>query len=541
MKRIFLFHIFICVCILLQANPLSSLKEICPEGKSVKILRSYCVSGIVASDWRSLNMELNPNVSKARVNVDVNDATVYLSSPDGSMGIRILFDEPADNRLCRFDHLTIDLKGATVSRYTEPERIEITGVNRLNVVSVSGGSPSDIPVKEKHISELTDSDIYTYVTLKDMEMIFKDGTYADIYEPYAQHTDEIQGNSFGVSGRMDGWASLLRDGGGNTIYMLVNTLCTWRRNGRGVPQGVGNVSGIIVHTPMRRYGGDMGRYSIRPLDEKDIAIGNRSKSPWTTLAGWQLDGSAGQTLEFEYLGVQGNVWKEGKKGDRVLNDVGKVPGFFWTDSDSFIHIDSDLNALEGAGKGWQKNGAIMFKGPSVGWFGFDASGKANSTSSFFIEFPARKAKGKTLSLSFSWAAGDQDANHDWGFPAEWFVQCSTDGGATWITLKETATGKTSFYLRPLPYWDKVLSNYGNSQSRPTGYDCGLGMQQRSFLLPASAGGSEKVLLRIAPVSARISLIRANPASPCVSDNVLSASSRGLVTYIRFGSLMIDCR
>ena len=71
----------------------------------------------------------------------------------------------------------------------------------------------------------------------------------------------------------------------------------------------------------------------------------RKKGPWKILTGWELDGTQGQQLEFELLGLQSGVWKNGKKGDRVVADVGKTTGFLWTDSDSFIHIGNDLNAL----------------------------------------------------------------------------------------------------------------------------------------------------------------------------------------------------
>lgn len=84
---------------------------------------------------------------------------------------------------------------------------------------------------------------------------------------------------------------------------------------------------------MRRYGGNMGRYSIRPLDESGLGFSKKGKSVWKTLSGWCLDGSNGQVLEFEMLGEQTGVWKDGRKGDRLVSDRGRAKSFFWTDSD----------------------------------------------------------------------------------------------------------------------------------------------------------------------------------------------------------------
>lgn len=56
-----------------------------------------------------------------------------------------------------------------------------------------------------------------------------------------------------------------------------------------MPQGVGTVSGIVVHTPMERWGGNVGRYSIRPFDEADIDIPRAAASAYATLVEWRLD------------------------------------------------------------------------------------------------------------------------------------------------------------------------------------------------------------------------------------------------------------
>ena len=120
------------------------------------------------------------------------------------------------------------------------------------------------------------------MTLAGTEFLSKQGCYANVFESCVQRS---RLNAFDQpSRRTDGWASLLKDADNGSIYMLVNTKCAWRRDGRGVPHGVGAVSGVLVHTPMRRYGGDMGRYAIRPLDERDIAIPRDTASSYVVVA-----------------------------------------------------------------------------------------------------------------------------------------------------------------------------------------------------------------------------------------------------------------
>ena len=319
------------------AGPFGQLRGLCEPGKSVLLTAPTVVEGIVVSDYRSPNMELNPNLNYYSVDLEENDRTVYVEAADGSCGIRLRFDEASENRLARYDRVRLDLNGCRLTRTAAPDCMTLTGVQALNVLSVAPGTAADLPVKERSVATLTDDDLYTFVTLRDAEFVFKEGSYTNIWEPYAQSCGELHHYKYDINNRMDGWASLVRDSEGGAIYMLVNTLCAWRRAGKPLPQGMGPLSGVVVHTPMRRYGGDMGRYSIRPLDEGGIGVSRKRNSPWKRLTGWLLDGSAGASLEFELLGYQ-NLGTEGRKGDRVLNDAGSSRGYLWTDCGAFVHL-----------------------------------------------------------------------------------------------------------------------------------------------------------------------------------------------------------
>lgn len=521
---------------ILRADSVADLARVCTPGQTIQISDHLYLEGIIVSDYRSCNMELNPNYNYMSVDSSVNDCTAYLQMADGSRGVRLVFNDPSENRLSRYDHVRMDLCGCLLIHETDPDCLVVTGLNALNIESVKPGSKTDIAIKERSVSELTDADLYTFVTLRDVEFVFKDGSYTNIWEPYSQYCPEF--HKYDVSSRMDGWASLVRDNQGGSIYMLVNTLCLWRRTGKPLPQGSGTISGIVVHTPMRRYGGEMGRYSIRPLDEADIVIGRKRNSGWKCLTGWVLNGTAGASLEFELLGHQDNMWKEGRKGDRILNDVGSTRGYLWTDSDAFIHVDSDYNALGTQDRGSVKNGAILFKTSTVNWFKWDESGKRIGSNAFHIAFSTKKIQGSKLQIGFEWGAGNLDGNFSWNYPIQWKLEYSIDG-RTYHEVKDATTGQPSIILRPLPWWDKVIDGSGHKQPLRTSYDCGMGLQQHVFSLPASVFGKDEVLVRITPASGLLSQIRSNPAADAIIPTAVVNPNCKQISIIRFGTILVD--
>ena len=541
MKKGVILIVSLCIAVFSgNAGTISSLKSLCDPGGKVIIDEDFIIEGVVISDYRSQNMDLNPSATANRLDYFKSDATAYVQDFDGTCGVRLIFVESADNRLSRADRVRINTRACVLERTKDPDCMTLSGLTWLNVISSAPGTETDIVIKEKYVSELRDNDIYTYVSLKDLEFVFKDGSYADINEKQAAFCPAIHSGVCDATGRMDGWASLLRDGQGSCIYMMVNMLCEWRRNGKGVPKGIGSVEGIIVHTPMRRYGGDMGMYSIRPIDESGIKIPRKKASNWKRLTAWVQDGTTGQTLTFEMLGEQTGLWQNGRKGDRVLSETGPGKGFLWTDSDSFIHVGSDYNSLTAEKEGGVPNGAIVFKGTGTGWYTFDENGKAlPDAKSFFIEVDARKASGSMMTLNFSWLAGSSSPEENWGFPAQWKVQYSLDGNL-WQTLHEIATGNEVFNLRAHPWMDKKIKMLGGM--RRTGFDTALGMQQRSFLIPSEAFGKRGVLIRITPANDIYYAHRVDPKTSVVDPKkTIKPDMTYTSSIIRFGEISIDYR
>lgn len=263
----------------------------------------------------------------------------------------------------------------------------------------------------------------------------------------------------------------------------------------------------------------------------------KRNSPWKRLTGWLLDGSAGASLEFELLGYQ-NLGTEGRKGDRVLNDAGSSRGYLWTDCGAFVHVDGDYNALGTQNKGWVGNGAVVFKAPVPDWYKWDNMGRMVGSNAFYIAFSTKKARGTALQLAFEWGAGNQDGNFSWNFPLEWKAEYAVDGGE-FQPLRDAATGRETFVLRSLPWWDKVIDGSGHADRLRTPYDCGMGLQQRIFRLPAEAFGRDEVVVRLSPASGLLSQIRGNPSADVLIPTSVVRKNSKQTTVIRFGTITVD--
>ena len=69
-----------------------------------------------------------------------------------------------DNIFERYSKVRILLKGVTVEAESNPERYILKKVTSAMVMSSVSGSAADIPQKVKRYNELTDMDVYTWVT-----------------------------------------------------------------------------------------------------------------------------------------------------------------------------------------------------------------------------------------------------------------------------------------------------------------------------------------------------------------------------------------
>ncbi|MBP3483327.1 MAG: BACON domain-containing protein [Alistipes sp.] len=511
------------------------------------------IEGWIISDYRSKNMELNPSVNYDKVDTSVSDRTAYIESADGSCGIRLQFDEASDNVLSRYSFVQISLKDAVMVRESDPDRYTVTGLTAENILSGRAGEASELPVKRKTIAELTDDDIYTFVTLTDTEFLFKDGCYANVYENYTL-SSSVNASLSGNNNRLDGWASLLFDRNGDGIYMLMNMLCTWRRSGLGVPQGAGDINGIIVHSEVHRYGDYIGRYQIRPVDEKDILTMGNGASNYTTLAEYN-----GHTYAYkfgQYVAKVDAKYKANGLESICPPDYDKFPKNteLYCENHAMPVTASlrnypitgcyDYNARDLGDRGIpfslaypdSKNTAYGIRANVKGWYEW-TDGKITGINGIRLEFSTSEVTGTHMCLGFTFSAGTVSANTSKTFPAHWCVEYSTDGGATYNEVKDRVVcdshrNQPYFKLRSLPWWDASV----NGNKYYTCYDAGLGMTDHMFVFPADIFGKEKVMIRIRPYDNVLSSLPIRWDDNSETGEIKMSTSYD--NYIQFGTITL---
>lgn len=486
------------------------------------------VKGVIISDWHSKNMALNENTNYDTVDITTNDRTAYIESPDGSCGFKLVFKEADDNILVAGTAVTMSLQGLEITREENPERYSILGINPdCMVESKSGGV---IPEKRLKISQLTDRDIYTCVTLTDTEFEYKEGAYANVYENYTLKS-EINSMCSGNNNRFDGWAALLVDDEGRSIYAPINMLCLWRRNvnkvyelsegSYGVPQGKGDTYGIVVSEDIHRYG-DCGRYQIRVLDESGFRQELEGASSYTTLAKW--NGSPwhyrwGQygTCNEKYITPTGiakrleyvlpsddisashpvpvaELWCENHSKSSTATDS----SYPLASSNAYCALVVTSSGIGDRGIASKDNNDILPKALYLtheikGWYKWEDN-KVVGYNGLVIKTSTKDLKGTKMHLSYAYSVGTISATTSQNFPAHWCVEYSIDGGTNWTICPDTATGKEFTHLHTLPWYDTNIAGvkYFTSSS------CGLGATEHLSLIPDDVFGQESVLFRIRP-------------------------------------------
>ena len=207
------------------------------------------------------------------IDYDLNDLTYYLESLDGKYGFRLETESAVTGELNRNSRVCLKIGGAVVKEETGPDDdspkfYSITGIKVNELTLTASDATNDLPKKEKYISELTDDDIYTFVTLKDCEIPMRKGPFTPLNEGY---TKTVSSANYIAK-----YPMIFRDKQGSSMYLMTNITCTYRRDGNRMPYGSGNISGVIVHEVYRAFNepakGNIGRYQLRHMCREDIAL-----------------------------------------------------------------------------------------------------------------------------------------------------------------------------------------------------------------------------------------------------------------------------
>ena len=212
--------------------------------------------------------EKNDNAGECRMEVmdnidyDSNKTTVYFEDENAEYGFRLICASDSTNIFTQYTKAKLLIKGCSVVKAENPERYDITGVTSDMIISAEYVGKDGMPLKVKSIDELVPADIYTYVTLKDCELPVRKGSLTPVNEGYTLAFD---------ANKIAKYPTLVRDAEGSSIYMYTNMTCGYRRDGKKLPYGSGNISGVIVNEEFQPFG-DVGAYQIRHLSREDIAL-----------------------------------------------------------------------------------------------------------------------------------------------------------------------------------------------------------------------------------------------------------------------------
>lgn len=526
------------------------------------------LTGWVVSDFRSKNMALNPNTLYSTVDTSVSARTAYLESEDGAYGVRLFFENAEDNELRRYSKMQIGLKGTKIVKELNPDRYAIVGIKAENLLSGESGTAADLPAKRKSIAELTDDDIYTYVTLPQTEFVFKDGAYVNYYEGYAllgPANDFADDANAKPNNRMDGWASLLYDANGDGIYMALNSLVEWRRKGNGVPQGSGDMHGVIVHEQNPRYGDYMGRYQIRPVDEEDIlSIGNEG-ARYHTFA--EYNGKYAVRFGLYTAEKFGKQYPATGANSIVPPDIAEErPNVelrcenIETNETYPINATADYNAphpgcyIDGEkkdanynGTAWATEGgkattALQFVYDVKGWYKWNINEDGEKTdisgyNGICIDMSTANISGSKFCMAFTFMGGTGAAANCKAYPAHWCVEYTIDNGATWTmvynkVISDSYSNQPFVKLRSHPWWDASVS--ANKYYTPAA--CGMGCTDHIFFFPSDIFGQDKVTIRIRPYDDVLSSLPLH-WDGSVEQGVVRTSTTQK-NYIRFGTISL---
>lgn len=336
---------------------------------------------VAIADAGQENMETNLMGTNAAFTADESLITNYVQSTDGNCGFRLKFASAADNTLKKGDKVKISLAGTTLVREDNPVRYTLKG---LTSNSVTPEENIQLPQRRKAISELSDDDLYTWVTLPDVEVPFCYGSWVNVRKEWID------------SKRLNFDNRILRDAAGNEIRMLVNTDVKWYLTTSGVPKGSGPVSGVVVSTASPYYGEDiLGKLQIRPMELSDIEIKDEGFS--SILVDWDYKAGFSKTNELAATTGTGKMTATGMVQTSSQMQFGDVSGF----------PKGDPKGINVSGNVWWKDGAAK-----------DA---------VTFTFSTKEAAGRKMCLSFGAFIGDnQEAASSQG-PVWWNVEYSLDG------------------------------------------------------------------------------------------------------------------
>ena len=506
---------------------------------------------VIGSGIENNNMRRIENSAVKTQNVWYNTKTVYVQTVDGKYGFRVTFDDNNANNLKRGDKILLHLQGTLTNKNENPTRYYITRFTANNYTLISSGN--EVATNERTIATLTDEDLFTDVTLKDISFVHKGGAY--VYGQASMTGGKGAGHEF-----RGHFATLMRDKNDDVIFATINAKCHWARDlsaGIEAPHGVGTLNGVLVTETDKAYG-TLGKYQIRPYEAASFKMDADKAYAAKLVAGWILDK---QTVSIGNYAWNGTTTGKGGYNtgstsvtETVFNKMHANYGItdgsavLYTTNRTLMVTHSTLNSLSknqwanctyfptiiDGDKGHKANSGhadvissskattLGFYHDVASYYEWDADGKwTGNTNGLILELPTTSVSGDmSVSFSLSPTPYARTANDGavtkylvkgvlFGYPLLWKVEYSVDNGATGTACNNAVDGSKQFKMLPMVNWlnpqgsftnpvtGKTLSSvYTNTEFCP-------GFTQHQFTLPAEAAGKEKVMVKISPASLQL--------------------------------------
>ena len=447
---------------------------------------------------------------------------IYLQDEDGSDGIKLIFNDSCADVASRFDHISFDAFGLTLTREVAPVRYEISGIP-TSVVTESEKRDAPRP-KVLGIGDLTENDLYTLVELKNVEIPIRKGPFMPIDIRYIDI--------------VTAYPMVLRDINGQSIYMMVNSDCVWSRDGRPMPQGSGSVMGVLVHetcdnfewdmgeeTSIKEQGvisnyitglGNIGNWQIRPVFHSDISLAENFDDGFSSLLyEWRYCDSLGVNLVANYDGelkVLRPTWPQvaDPRTDTLttgaalycLNDTKKTDLYVCND---FTHL-GPYTYGGSITKPENGNGVTDALGREAHWYVYPSTG---SIGVIYSQFLSSGVVNWDICNGSAWCVTGWNKNQSWR--CEFSTEDLTAANAP-LSVQFGVMNHIGYTGAPR-YWSLDWSSDGETWDRLTLYTVPdfpatgsrkvyqlPGTKYVTASLPVEALGQEKVYIRMVPTN-----------------------------------------
>ena len=481
--------------------PFSDVRALLSSAGSVTLDKGFIMAQVI-SDPGNNNLEKNPQPTWSTVDFDESPRTAYIQSLDGKFGFRVkLAAGESPSILPRYATVKISLADLLLEREDAPARYTLRNLKANSVLETTPGTASSLPVKERHINQLTDDDIYTFCDMKDLELVIRYGSWTNLRHDFVLKHDTYAPNG-ATAHRCDCFPRFFRDINGDNIPMLVNAYTPWRCDGKNVPKGSGTVKAIVVHSPLQRQSAnkEMGTSQLRVRGRDDMVL-NESQGFSTVLTEWEWFSST-------------SVSKATGSTTRILPRTGE--GYMDTDAPTVTLSGSgNVAAVTGTTGGFfnktfdvKSNTVTAFR-YNLSWWDFtDKKGY-----SVFWNFSTAGVSGSHLALMMTCSSGYQNITDV--VPTYWNISYSTDG-VNFTTLKK------NWVIYPCPVYAYELG------------DCAPGNAEVILELPDALFGQESVTVKMTAASAKITTKAGIGKGTLKATNIVSSNQ----PYLRFDAITI---